>query len=518
MAREYSANLPQKRYTGAQIRINEALVAKNLSIEMYQLMEDAGRAMFDMVADHFASTRYRHTVMTVLCGYGNNGGDGYVVARLAKTAGWRVRLVQVGDGQKISGDALKAKNKWLRTGGAIETVGANGLNLDQDSLIIDALLGTGLGGDVRSPFTDVIRQVNTLRQQGRHVVCSVDIPSGLNADTGQPMGCAIAADMTCTFVAVKQGLLTGSAGDYCGQLVFCGLGIEEAFTKTVAESAYSLDQADINAFFPRRRLSSHKGSFGHVLFIGGNKGMSGAIRMAAMACLRTGAGLVSVLTHGDNESLVAAGCPEIMVTGVALGVDISRWLQQVDVIVFGPGAGQDQWSKSLLDQVCQVDKAKVIDADGLNLLARSAKIGRPIESVQVVNAVHNCIVTPHPKEASRLLKTTVAGVQADRFAAVKLLAKGPSVVALLKGYGTLVSDGQQVYVNPTGNPGMATAGMGDVLSGILGGLLAQGHSLMDAATVGAWIHGAAADMAAKDGERGLMATDLYPHIRALVNI
>ncbi len=514
MQRTYRANLPQKRYTAAQIRLNESIVAADLGIEMFQLMEDAGKAMFEMVADHFDSISYRNsnqqTPMTVLCGYGNNGGDGYIVARLAKAAGWQVTLVQIGDERKISGDALKARQQWLNSGGKVEETTANELILPQGSIIIDALLGTGLGGEVRSPFAEVINLVN---QTNHAAVCSVDVPSGLNADTGQPMGCAIKADMTCTFVGVKQGLLTGYAGDYCGQLYFSGLGISEAFEQSVLPSAMSVTADQLHHKLPPRALSSHKGQCGHVLLIGGNKGMSGAIRMAAMACLRAGAGLVTVLTHADNVMIVAIDSPEIMVSGVevdnGVGDDISPWLQKADVVVFGPGAGQDEWAQSLLQQVRQANMPKVIDADGLNLAALQP------------GPLNRCIITPHPKEAARLLNWSVAQVQEDRFFSVGLLAKTYDCVALLKGYGTLVcekvSDGESIAINTTGNPGMATAGMGDVLSGILGGLLAQGLSLMDAATLGAMLHGAAADSAANKGQRGMMATDLYPHIRALVN-
>ena len=437
--------------------------------------------------------------MTVLCGYGNNGGDGYIVARLAKADGWPVRLLQVGDANKLTGDATKARDMWLECGGQVELAGQP---IDPGTLIVDAMLGTGLSGPVRTPFVELIEQVNRTANLG---VCAVDVPSGLGADTGQPFGPTIVADMTCTFVAVKQGLTTGQGADYCGKLHFAGLGIGDAFECQVEPTARVIDYDWVWQRLGKRKRSSHKGNFGHVVLIGGNQGMSGAIRMAAKACLRTGAGLVTVLTHKRSELLIAANCPEIMVRGIDADEDISLWLNMANIIVFGPGAGLDDWSETLLPKVMACPQPKVVDADGLNLLAKS--------SLTTTNAV----LTPHPKEAARLLETSVSDVQEDRFAAARRLAEKHNAVCLLKGYGTVICEGHRQHINPTGNPGMATAGMGDILSGIIAGLLAQGLSPGDAAVAGAWLHGRAGDLGAAEGERGMLATDVLPYLRKLVN-
>ncbi len=496
MTRTYSVNLPQKLFKAQQVRENEARVAANLSIDMFTLMERAGQATFDMITEHCE----HGNSMTVLCGYGNNGGDGYIVARLAKTAGWQVKLIQLGDSNKITGDAATARAQWFETGGESHDISEG---IGPNTVVIDALLGTGLKGNVRGLFCEVIELVNNTNNAA---VCSVDIPSGLNADTGQPMGCAIKADLTCTFVGLKQGLVTGVSGDYCGKLHFAGLGIAEVFSQSIIANAQRSNLSDIRQKLPPRKRACHKGNNGHVLLIGGNKGMSGAIRMAAKACMRTGAGLVTVLTHQDNESIVAADCAEVMVRGINENSDINVFLAKADVIVFGPGAGMDDWSKALLQQALAINKPKVIDADGLNLLALNPQ------------KLTQCIITPHPKEAARMFGRSVKIIQQDRFESAEQLTKNWGAVALLKGFGTVISDETSTYVNTSGNPGMATAGMGDVLSGIIGGLLGQGLSLFDAARLGALIHGAAGDAAAIDGERGLMATDLLPHIRALVNL
>ncbi|NQZ12311.1 MAG: NAD(P)H-hydrate dehydratase [Algicola sp.] len=495
MTRTYSVNLPQKLFKAQQVRENEPRVAADLSIEMFTLMENAGQAMFDMVTKHSE----QRCSMTVLCGYGNNGGDGYIVARLAKIAGWQVKLIQLGDCNKITGDAATARTLWLEGGGKSYDIGEG---IEPNTVVIDALLGTGLNGNVRGQFIEAIELVNKTQNA---FVCSVDIPSGLNADTGQPMGCSIKADLTCTFVGLKQGMVTGLSGDYCGKLHFAGLGIDEAFEQAVSAVAQCSNASDIEKELPPRKRACHKGNNGHVLLIGGNKGLSGAIRMAAKACMRTGAGLVSVLTVEANESIVAADCAEVMVRGICGNSDINVFLAKADVIVFGPGSGVNDWSKVLLQKVLAVNKPKIIDADGLNLLALD-----PVKLSQ-------CIITPHPKEAARMLSCSVKDIQQNRFESAAQLAKSWGAVALLKGFGTVINDGSSTYVNTSGNPGMATAGMGDVLSGIIGGLLAQGLSLRRAATLGALIHGAAGDAAAAEGERGMMATDLLPHIRALVN-
>lgn len=486
------ANLPQKLYKAQQVRDNEALVAKDLGIAMFTLMHDAGRACFELVR-RYANLPKR---MTVLCGYGNNGGDGYIVARLAKADGWQVNLLQIGESDRLQGDAAKAREQWLAAGGDISPYAGC---LPGGTVIVDAMLGSGLSGAVRGVFAEAIAQVN----QGDHaLVLAVDIPSGLNADTGVAMGCAVVADVTCTFVGVKQGLLTGCGLDFCGQLHFAGLNIAQRFEQMVEPAVKISDYQQLLSTLGPRKPSSHKGSFGHVLLIGGNQGMSGAIRLAARAALRSGAGLVSVCTHPDNVALVAQECPEVMV-----GDDLERLLPKADVLVFGPGGGSDDWCRQMLDTVIKSDKPVVIDADGLNQLAQ----------IKLSNKQRHWVLTPHPKEASRLLGCDVATVQRDRFAAVSALSQKYGAVVLLKGVGTLICQQKRINLNISGNPGMASAGMGDVLSGIIGALIAQGMNLHDSASFAALVHGMAGDRAARQGQRGMMATDLLPYIRAFIN-
>lgn len=369
-------------------------------------------------------------------------------------------------------------------------------------VIVDALLGTGLKGCVRK---DSLALIETVNQSGRPVI-AVDIPSGLCADTGAGLGAVIGARQTVTFIGLKRGLCTGQAADYTGELLFAGLGVEDAFARHGQPSALRINREEVIRCLPPRPRTAHKGHNGRVLCAGGDVGMPGAIRLAAEACARTGAGLTAVITQPDNVLSIVTARPEIMVQGWQdKAHEISRRLEWADVVVIGPGLGQSDWSKALLFHFDATDKKMVIDADGLNLLALSP------------DYKNNRIMTPHPGEAARLLQTTVAAVEADRFAAVEQLQQKYGGVVVLKGAGTLVYDGRQIWVCTAGNPGMASGGMGDVLSGIIGALAGQGLSLPEAARVGVWIHSTAADLCARDGERGVLASDLFPYIRQLVN-
>ena len=523
MPTSISDNLPQQRFKAEQVRDNEALVAKTQGIEMYQLMLDAGKAVFELVG-----TYYKEKSMLVLCGYGNNGGDGYVVAKLALAENWQVSVVQVGDTDKLKGDAKRAYDDFISAGGKVnvclqEPFTDDELVVDEQTVIVDALLGTGVTGDVREPMAGLIDWVNNQAVAGEIAgVVSVDVPSGLDSNTGVVANTAIKATQTCTFIGVKQGLSTGCGPDYCGKLYYADLAIGEAFNAHVQASAWCVNQKQLSEVLPKRQLASHKGSFGHVLLIGSDKGMSGAIRMAGRACFRTGAGLVSIITHNDNEMVVAADSPEFMVSGVTTDTNIQPWLDKVVVIAIGPGLGQNAWGQSMFTQVIEylkhTPKPCVLDADALNMMA-SLKF-YPRFDIACFEG-KSTVITPHPLEAARLLKSNTKRIQQDRFDAVKALSEITGAVALLKGVGTVIcsaDEGQEcMYINTSGNPGMATAGMGDVLTGIIAALMAQGLTAKNAAVFGAFIHGLAADIAAKQGERGMMATDILAYIRQVVN-
>jgi NAD(P)H-hydrate epimerase len=360
------------------------------------------------------------------------------------------------------------------------------------------LLGTGLDRPVTGLYAEAIQAINAHSSP----VIAVDIPSGLNADTGNAMGCAVKADCTVTFIGLKQGLFTGQAAEYCGEIYFAQLGVPDDVFDEVKAVAVRV----IKSPLPRRSRYAHKGDSGHVLIVGGDLGYSGAAKMAGEAALRVGSGLVTIATRAEHSGLMNLSRPELMCHGVETPEQLMALLAKADVVAVGPGLGQSDWAKALFNAAISSGKPMVVDADGLNLLA-AAPINKP-----------DWILTPHPGEAGRLLNYSNAEIQQDWFAAALSLQDKYGGVVILKGAGTLIASGHQLAVSNTGNPGMASGGMGDVLTGVIAGLLAQGFSLQDAAQQGVYNHGLAADLSAeKDGERGLLATDLMPYLRQLVN-
>ncbi|WP_273858252.1 NAD(P)H-hydrate dehydratase [Photobacterium sp. GSS17] len=487
---------PRRLYTAAQVRQGEAKAAKACQVAMYQLMERAGEAVFATLCRSFPDARH----LLVCCGGGNNGGDGYIVARLAQTAGFQVSLWQQGDADRLQGDAAIARDAWLAVGGTISAPEAS--VPETVDVVVDALLGTGLSGSVRSDAAATILAIN----QSALPVVAVDIPSGLCADTGRVLGSAIQARITVTFIGCKQGLLTGQAAAYTGQLILAGLGVAAAFDAQQQPSVQVVSDNDVMLALPCRKRTAHKGDHGRILLAGGDAGMGGAIRLAAEAAARAGAGLTAVLTQPDNVLSIVTAIPEIMARGWQdKAHEAEERLHWADVLVLGPGLGQTDWSRALYFHLADTEKPMVLDADGLNLLALSP------------DYKNNRIITPHPGEAARLLGCTVADIEQDRFAATHALHKQYGGVVVLKGAGSLIYDGVQHWLCPAGNPGMATGGMGDVLSGVIGALLGQGLSLAEAARIGVWVHARAADACAEAGERGMLPSDLFPYIRQQVN-
>ena len=499
-------------FSAAQVRELDRIAIEELGIKGLALMRRAAAACVRQIR-----TRYAEIInVTVFCGSGNNAGDGYIIAGMLADSGCKVQVIVVGDISKLGPDAGVAQQYCEASSAEVDSTSDE----IRGDLIVDALLGTGLIGTVRDNYAQVIQSINNSHKP----VLAVDIPSGLCADTGSVLGCTVEADLTVTFIGKKRGLYTNEGPDYTGEIVFDSLGLPETLYETQVKNAVTILRAPR---LPRRRRNSHKTSHGHLLVIGGDYGMGGAVMMSAEAALRTGAGLVSVATRSENIGPLRARCPEIMATGVDNKTQLKAMLDRATSVVLGPGLGQSEWSRELFEAALEAALPMVVDADGLSLLA---KVGLSRDQ---------WVLTPHPGEASRLLNGGIGegddnqgviagsipgsrvqspGIQDDRFAVLHSLQQDYGGVVLLKGVGTLVTDGEQVSLCPFGNPGMATAGMGDVLSGIVGALLAQGQGLYDAATMGAVLHAMAGDIAAeKDGERGLIATDLIPIVRRLAN-
>ncbi len=485
-------NLPIKLYRAAQVRELDRIAIQERGIPGFELMSGAGYEAFQCIKKKWPDTRS----VAVFCGSGNNAGDGYIIAGLALEAGLEVCVYAVSEPGKLNGDALLAYRKYTHAHGVVMPFQAEqAINAD---VLVDALLGTGLDRPVTGFYAEAIQVLNAHSSP----TIAVDIPSGLNSDTGNVMDCAVKADCTVTFIALKQGLFTGQAAEYCGEICYAQLGVPDDVLMSLEAAAIRVVRTPL----PRRNRCVHKGDCGHVLIVGGELGYSGAARMAGEAALRVGAGLVSLATRAEHAGLMNLNRPELMCHGVETPKQLMTLLAKADVVVVGPGLGQSDWAKGLFNAAISSGKPTVVDADGLNLLAA------------VPAAKTDWILTPHPGEAARLLNRSNAYIQQDRFAAALSLKASYGGVVILKGAGTLIASEHQLAVSNTGNPGMASGGMGDVLSGVIAGLLAQGLSLQDAAQQGVYNHGLAADLAVeKEGERGLLASDLMPYLRQLVN-
>lgn len=447
-----------------------------------------------------ARQRYPHANRwQVICGAGNNGGDGYVVARLAAQEGIVVSVLTLVDPDKLSGDAATAWNDFAAEGGAAMPWAGE---LDPAAeLLVDGILGSGLEREVGGEFAAAVVAINAHSAP----VLALDIPTGINGDTGNVLGCAVDADMTLTFVGLKSGLFLGDAPNFCGDIRFAGLDIPDQYRDGIAPAYQRIDEALLAEALGPRSRGAHKGDFGHVLVVGGGEGMPGAARLAAEAALRTGAGRVSIATHPSHAAMLVATRPELMSHAIADNTALEPLLEKADVVVFGPGLGQSEWARELYDLVAVADQPAIWDADALNLLAIDRR------------SAENRVITPHPGEAATLLGCSAADIQANRPAALASLVEQYGGTAVLKGAGSLISSGSVPYLCTSGNPGMASPGMGDVLTGIIAALIAQGLDPGQAAAVGVEVHARAGDRAATGGERGMMASDLMAELRAVLN-
>jgi len=495
-------NLTDNLYNVEAVVQLEQIAINQFSIPAYTLMERAGGAVFNVL-----KTRYPHQKnILVLCGAGNNAGDGYVVARLAKLAGFGVSVVSLIDPETLKNEALLAYKDWSTLAG---NQPADLSLLSNADIVIDALLGTGLTREVSGEWKQWIMAVNNAVKP----VISVDIPSGLLADTGVIAGVAIKADVTVSFIGLKQGMFTAQAKDVCGDIVFDDLGLPAEVYSSVKCETRLVDRIDYS-LLPKRKASSHKGCFGHVLIVGGNAGMPGAAILAAKAALRTGAGLVTIITAAQNLEAISSAVPEAMVrscemsgentTGLA-DLFTQAFIKNISHVAIGMGLGHDDWSLQLLQHCVQLNKPMLVDADALNLIAEhEISIAAPL------------VISPHPGEAARLLSkikpTSTADVQKDRFEAAKklhvLFENSKSCTVILKGSGTLIANGKLIKVCSLGSSAMSAPGMGDVLSGIVVALMAQDIAGFDAAVLAVCLHASAAELVTGDKTRGLLASDV----------
>lgn len=488
-------SIPHSVWSADWLRTAEKQAADDLGLTLYELMQRAGAAAFNLARELYPQTRH----WLIACGHGNNGGDGYVVARLAQAAGIRVTLLALESDKALPEEAATARDAWLNAAGVIHA--ADTVWPDDIDLVIDGVLGTGLNSVPREAAVQLIEQCN----QYSAPVIALDIPSGLLAETGATPGAVIHASHTLTFIALKPGLLTGKARDVVGKLHFHALGLEEWLQGQTAPIS-RVDSAQLSGWLLPRKPTSHKGTNGRLVVIGGDYGTAGAIRMAGEAALRAGAGLVRVLTRIENVVPLLTARPELMVQELTAQT-LDESLEWADVVVIGPGLGQQEWGKRALQKAENSQKPMLWDADALNLLAINP------------DKRQNRVITPHPGEAARLLNCTVSQIESDRLLSADRLVKRYGGIVVLKGAGTIVaSQSGECAMIDVGNAGMGSGGMGDVLSGIIGALLAQKLTPYDAACAGCVAHGAAADMLAhRYGTRGMLASDLLTTLYPFVN-
>lgn len=478
------------------------------------LMERAGKGVADRVhASHAAACKRG---VLVVAGAGNNGGDGFVIARHLAGRGHRVRVALLAKAEKVGGDALTNLERWKRRRGRILTLGdggASALRTEMPALvagagvIVDCVFGTGLGRPVEGPIGEALTAINErpARRGRRALVVAVDIPSGLDGDRGEPLGVAIAADVTYTLGAVKLGLALPVARPWVGALELVEIGIASEAFEEEAPLATASEASEMRPLLPARGTAGHKGTHGHLLVVAGAPGTGGAAVLSGRAALRGGAGLVTVACPPEVQPLVAVSQPELMTTptGRVSGEEWQQRLAGKSALTIGPGLGTGAGPSQLVAWLVRhARRPMIIDADGLNALAGRVELLRRARSPVVL--------TPHPGEMSRLVENTTGEVQAERRRHALELAARTGAVVVLKGSGTMIADPEgRLAVNPTGGPILGTAGTGDVLAGLVGSLLAQGVEAFDAARLAVYLHGSAGDrLASRLGDAGLLASEL----------
>ena len=480
-------------FTAEQVRQMDRQAVQIDNVTGFELMNSAGQAIFQQLQKMNLDDGLVH----IFCGAGNNAGDGYVLAKLLLESGVKPRVYALVDSVNMQGDGLRAMQGYKQKGELIADLPTE----LEPGVIVDALIGTGLTKPLTGAFLAAVKLMN----HSNLAILSVDVPSGLNADTGCAINGAVCADTTLSFIALKRGLFTADGATFSGDVLLDDLSVSrQVLGEQSAEAQLLVFELLKKQLFTRIK-NTHKGDYGHALLLGGACGFSGAIRLAGEAALRAGAGLVSVATRHEHAAFINMARPELMSHAVDTAEEFKCLAEHCSVLAAGPGLGQTVWSSVLFETALALNKPMVVDADGLNLLARKPE------------KRDNWVLTPHPAEAARLLGCTTEGVQNDRFTAIKQLQQQYGGVVVLKGAGSLIYDGSIISVCTAGNPGMASGGMGDVLTGVIAALLAQKYALADATKLAVMIHALAGDRAALEGEKGLLASDLMPMIRELMN-
>jgi len=485
-----------------------------------ELMERAGEGAVELIREHYKSRLRRGVV--IVAGKGNNGGDAFVMARLLHKRRVWVEMFLAARESDLAGDAKKNWQRWKRAGGRVRPLdGVEGLTAlaeatSRAGLVVDGLFGTGLRGELDERAQAIVSVMNAAAVP----IVAIDVPSGLDADRGVPLGAAVQATMTATFAYPKTGLLLQPGATYAGEVVVVDIAVSPLALEKVAPRQRLLTAEVVASALPPRAEDTHKGTYGHVVALAGAAGKSGAALLCGRAALRAGAGLVTIAAPGPALGAMLSHTPELMTEALPdtdgawkfsrdESTRIAALLQGKDAVILGPGIGTGADAKALTEWLIEASpRPVVIDADGLNCLATNVSwLAKKRSSI---------VLTPHPGEMGRLVDRPTSAVQADRVGVARRFATEHGVTVVLKGSRTVIaSPGGIVSINPTGNPGMASGGMGDALAGIIGSLLAQGLAADEAAEAGVYWHGAAGDRVAKrQGEAGLLASDLIGELPA----
>ena len=466
-------------------------------------MKRAGLFAFQTLEKHWPLNRDNPQHIHLVCGTGNNGGDGFITAQYALLAGYSISVSILGDEHKIQNHALFALQELKQLG--IEPTPFNQACLNTADLMVDALFGTGLNQTVSGQYAKAIEHIN----QSQKPVLAIDIPSGLCADTGAILGVAIQAQHTCTFITQKVGLYTAQGQETAGKIHFSALCLPKQLYQPFSPLAQNHALPFWLKKYPVRLASHHKGTAGTVCLMGGNTTMMGAIQLAGLASLKTGSGLVKIITHKAHGIAITQAIPELMCYPPE---EALAQVAQAKALGIGPGLGLNDWAKALFHQVIHLPISKVIDADALKHLAEYT-----LNQTGPINA--NWVLTPHPGEAAYLLQTNTQTIQQDRIKAIKQLHQTYGGVIVLKGNGTLIYDGNHMELCLAGNPGMAVGGMGDVLTGAITSFIAQGLSLWHAACLGVALHAHAGDvLASQYGQPGLLPSEVAQTMSHLVSL
>jgi hydroxyethylthiazole kinase-like uncharacterized protein yjeF len=498
--------------SAAEMRELDRLTIQEYGVPSLTLMERAGEAVAQAILENFGTSGKKGVV--VIAGKGNNGGDGLVVARVLKKKRVPCAVALLAREEELSPDAAHNLRAYRAVRGRVIEIGPPKFALlteqvSHAGLIVDAVLGTGLKNSVRGLYADAIALINAA---GLPVV-AVDTPSGLDADAGVPLGIAVQAELTVALGFPKLGEIIFPGVGYTGDLAVADIGIDQRAVERVAPRTELLEDAEIRWLVPRRDPDSHKGDYGHVLIIAGSRGKTGAAILACRAAMRSGAGLVTLAAARSLNDIFAGALVEVMteplpenpadVIEAPSVEDWQRMLQRKDALLFGPGIGVSEGSQNMMRWMLRhIDIPWVIDADGLNNLV--------LEIERLRGAKVPPVLTPHPGEMARLIGRSAAEVNADRIGIARSFAEAHRCYLILKGARSVIATpAGKIFVNPTGNPGMASGGMGDVLAGMIAAFLGQGLSAEDAMKLGVYLHGYAGDNIARErGQAGLIASDI----------